>query len=184
MRRRLFAALCIALAAAPVVGHAHLLHKQAATLRVKGDRGYLAVAIPAAAFEDVDDDSDGRLSPGEIARHREEISHQFTTRFHVSGPEEAAAFEFAWVNTPSDAPSADHQDTPASYVIILAGAQFTSPPSEVTIYTDLFGDAPEDQVIRVHARKGEWNETGILRKDAPTYVFFSDAPGDDAADAP
>ncbi|MEM9617995.1 MAG: hypothetical protein AAF936_08555 [Pseudomonadota bacterium] len=153
--------------------HAHLLHKQEATLRLDGDKGYLAVAVPTGALLNIDDDGDGRLSPKEFAAHRNEIARQFRTGFRISSPEGAATIEFAWVTNPIDAVASNNPEAPTSYVIIMAGARFKAPPARVTIETDLFGEAPDETVLTLRARRGDIKESVDLSKNTPTYEFFS-----------
>lgn len=170
---RFIAILSIVLATTFTAAHAHLLHKQEATLRLDGEKAYLAVAIPAAALSDVDDDGDGRLSPQEIAVHQNEIARQFRNGFHIRSPEGAATIEFAWVTNPNDTVASNNPDAPTSYVIIMAGARFKSPPARVTIETDLFGEAPGETALKLRARRGDVTEAGVLSKDAQAYEFFA-----------
>lgn len=170
---RLISTLSIALATSFTSAHAHLLHQQEATLRLDGEKGYLAVAVPATAFSNVDDDADGHLSPQEIAVHREEISRQFRSRFRVRSPEGAATIEFAWVTNPADSVASNNPEAPTRYVIIMAGAKFKSAPTSVAIETDLFGEAPDERMLRVRARRDSAVETGVLSQTAPKYEFFA-----------
>lgn len=170
---RFIVGLSIALAMSFAAAHAHLLHKQEATLRLDGEKGYLAVAIPAAALSDVDDDGDGLLSAQEIAVHQDEIVRQFRTGFSVRSPEGPAAIEFAWVTNPVDTAASNNPDAPTSYVIIMAGARFKAPPARVTIETDLFGKAPNETALTLRARRGDVIETGVLSKQAQAYEFFN-----------
>ena len=111
---RCIAIMSITLAIPFATAHAHLLHKQEATLRIDGEKGYLAVAVPTAAFSNVDDDGDGRLSPQEIALHKEEIARQFQRGFSVRSPEGIAVIEFAWVTNPADTAASNHPEPPTS----------------------------------------------------------------------
>ena len=170
---RCIAILGLSLALPFATAHAHLLHKQEATLRIDGDKGYLAVAVPTAAFSNVDDDGDGRLSPQEITLHKKEIARQFQSGFSVRSPEGAAVMEFAWVTNPVDTAASNHPDAPTSYVIIMAGARFKAPPTRVTIETGLFGEAPDETSLTLRARRGDMTETGVLSKSVKTYEFFA-----------
>lgn len=173
MLHRLSALLSIVLAASSFTAQAHLMHKQEATLRLDGDKAYLVVAVPATAFPGVDDNADGMFSPEEIATHRDEISRQFMAGFHVTSPEGPAAMEFAWVTNPSEAAASSDPHAPTSYVIIMAGAQFASPPKIVTVRTELFGSAPDEKALKLTARDGDNVEAGVLRESAPERVFFA-----------
>ena len=174
MLRLLPVALCITVAHPAITAHAHMLHQQEATLRLDGDKGYLAVAVPAAAFLDVDDNADGLLGPEEIAAHQDKIIRQFKTGFRVSAPDGPALLEFAWVTNPSDAAASNDPNAPTPYVIIMAGARFSAPPARVAIETGLFGDAPGEQFLNLRVRRGDDIETGVLRAGAPAYEFFAD----------
>lgn len=160
----------------PVGVQAHLLHPQEATLRLEGDKGYLAVAIPVTALVGVDDDGDGRLSPQEIGQYQDAITDQFTARFQVSSPEGAAPLGFAWITNPQDSVAANDRSAPTAYLIMMAGAQFASAPSQVTIQTDLFGKTRAEQKLTFRARRNDHVEKATLTKAAPTHDFFVSAP--------
>ena len=174
MQRYFAFILIFFMAALPGVGHAHLLHKQEATLRLDGEKGYLAVAVPVTALSDIDDNQDGLLTPYEIAAHQDEITRQFKAGFRVSSPEGAATIEFAWITNPAESVASSDPDAPTSYVIIMAGARFKSPPAFVRIETDLFGSALDDQVLKLRVRRGDDIEHGILSKEASALEFFTD----------
>lgn len=158
----------------PLSAQAHLLHKLEATLRLEGEKGYLAVAVPATAFSGVDDNADGRLAPQEIAAHQDNIAHQFKSRFRITSPEGKGTLVFAWVTNPADTASLPHDhDGSTGYVIILAGAEFDVPPTRVTIETDLFGDAPGEKSLTFRARRGDKIERAELHPNAPVHEFFA-----------
>ena len=166
--------LCVILTATSFTAHAHLMHKQEATLRLDGDKAYLVVAVPATAFSGVDNNADGMFSPEEIAAHRDEISRQFIAGFQVASPDGPAAMEFAWVTNPSEAAASTDPHALTSYVIIMAGAKFVSPPTTVTVRTELFGSAPDEKALKLRARNGDNVEAGVLQKHAPERTFFAD----------
>lgn len=151
---------------------AHLLHKQDATLNVKGDKGYLAVATPVSAFDGVDLNGDGMLSPSEISEGRGAIKRQFRSRFHVSSEDGVAPIEFAWINNPAESAAASDPEAQTSYVIVMAGAQFSAAPEMVTIITDLFGRDQNEGVLKIRARRGELVEKQILTRGARVAKFF------------
>ena len=174
MPPRLPVAACAVLILLPLVAQAHLLHKQEATLRLDGEKGYLAAAIPAAAFSGVDDNADGRLTPHEIATHQDEIVRQFIHGFRITSPEGAGKMVFAWVTNPEDtASSSPYHDMSTRNVIIMAGAEFDAPPTSVTIDIDLFGDEPDEKSLTLRVRRGDRVERAVLRHDAPAHEFFT-----------
>lgn len=156
---------------------AHLLPKQNATLHVVGDKGYLVVSVPASALVGVDTDGDGLLSPREVDAHRGSIARQFVAGFHVRSNAGDARIVFAWVlgngATVDSSPRERSVHDPASYVIVLAGAQFNGPPGAITVSTSLFGHAPEDRMLTLRVRKGNQVALAVLTPDKPQQQLFN-----------
>ena len=153
----------------PGVATAHLLPRQNATLHLKGDKGYLVVSVPVSALNGVDDDHNDMLDTAELARHHDAITQQFRERFHVSSPDGATNWGFAWAAHPS---SDNGENSPTRYVVVLAGAQFARPPASVTIRTNLFGSSADDSQITLRVRRDDDVEVGLFTAAAPEHSFL------------
>ncbi|MDH7976098.1 HupE/UreJ family protein [Sphingomonas sp. AR_OL41] len=152
----------------PGLAAAHLLPRANATLHLKGDKGYLVVSVPVSALRGVDDDRNGLLDGGELARHHAAITRQFGERFHLASPDGATKWGFIWAAHPGS----DNGETgPAPYVVLLAGAQFARPPASVTIRTDLFGSG-DDAQMTLRVRRDEDVEVGVFTAATPEHSFL------------
>ena len=132
---------------------AHLLPKQNATLHVKGDKGYLVIAVPASAVPEADEDGDGLLAPGEITRHRDAITRRVRSGFSVSTADGPAPYAFLWVADPDGGVGAVPAGAPSPYLIVMAGVTVPEGAGEMTVRTDLFSTGAGEGQITLRARR-------------------------------
>ena len=69
-------AACLLSAGLVQPAHAHLMLAQRGTLNVVGDGAFMVLSLPVSAFNGVDDDHDGKLSPEEVQKHAQALSAQ------------------------------------------------------------------------------------------------------------
>ena len=164
-------ALAIALVAGSVstTASAHLLPKQHATMRIVDNSAFFVVAVPASALHDVDDDSDGLISPREVQRHEQYIVRQFARGFHVESFHTEQDDAATWLTLP-------HTDNAASasdYLVVLHRVDFAETPRNPTVEINLFGaDAGEDRYA-FRASSGPTVENVILAPESPVFTFFT-----------
>jgi len=154
----------------------HLLPKGKATVKLKGEKAYLAITVPVSALGGVDDNGDSALSNEEISSHHDAITLQFKERFQLSSDDQQGSYGFVWVTNPADSVAADQPHLPTDYVIIMAGVAFSSAPNQITVETDLFAKGKQDDTLSIRAsRKGsEQVQVATLSASSRQHTFFVD----------
>ncbi len=163
--------LCSAMTVASSAS-AHMMPPQNGTLNVLGDAVYTVLMLPAAALRGADDDGDGRLSYAEVVAHEQDLGDQVAARLRLfdaaSGPN-AGTVEFVSVRAEHDDSGSE---TSARHVLVLMKTRFSRAPRLLGAETDLFGGGAGEDTLQLRATRGAEAEVGILRAEAPRFVFF------------
>lgn len=173
-RSAAFALFCICMLAVPGVARAHLMPAQQGTLNVVGDAVFVVLALPVAALRGVDDDGDGRLSPAELARHREALQLQLVQRFRLYDGTQAAAATVLGLSITDD----DHlasSAAPGRQLVLLMRAGFKAPPQDLRVQTDLFGKTAAERQLTLKALRGGQTEQAVLNPSRSEHRYFFSA---------
>ncbi|HEY4116454.1 MAG TPA: hypothetical protein VGM56_01310 [Byssovorax sp.] len=171
----------VVLAAAPA--EAHLLPADRATVRVVGAGVFVAASLPVSALHGADDDGDGAIDAAELARHGAALRAEIDARLVVEGGGSGRTVSLDLVLSPVHGARGDR----AEQIVALKHVELASPPVEVRVSTDLFGDAGVDRAlvfIATRASSGAPAEAAVLTPDAGAHTFFAAAPAPVSGDAP
>ena len=84
--KMLLASLMISAAIVPHVS-AHLMVAQNGTLNFKGNSVYMVLSLPVSAFENIDDDGDGKMSAAEFNKYKPTIMSAVKNNIRLSDKE-------------------------------------------------------------------------------------------------
>lgn len=137
---------------------------QQGTLNFSGDDIYMVLSLPASAFGKLDDDSDGRLSMEEFAKHRADIVSAVQGFVSLSDKTGAVPLQGMMVSpvTPHDDPKA-----PAEQVIVMGRYSLENSVGELSFRVTAYGNQPETQSLKITA----------IRKSTTQKQVFSLSPG-------
>ncbi len=161
--------LLTALAFTGCDAHAHLLHRQSATMKIEGHTANILVSVPVSAFDDVDKDGDGLLSPAELAASRDRIGKQFAAGFDVAEASNPVQRRLTWAVSPET----HDVDASVDYVVVMHRVFFASPPRNPNVKIDLFGASSADAKYIFRASCGDREEEAILGNREREHTFFS-----------
>lgn len=152
---------------------AHLMPANRGTVSAKGNNIYVVQAVPVSAIIGFDKNNDGLIDITELSSSYEGIKAQVKQRMTVEDSNakivEADTFLVS-------AAGSDHPDAPIDYFVAMSAYAFSAPPTELTMWTDLFGTKSGEDQIRLRASLGTQTEIVTLTPDRPTYHFFKSGP--------
>jgi hypothetical protein len=104
----------------PWAAEAHLMVAQNGTLNFSGGGAYLVLSVPVSAFERVDDDGDGLLSPRELQAHRPRIEQAVLAAVQLRRSGRALELQGLLLNlSPSDHAGGATHDAPARQLVVM-----------------------------------------------------------------
>jgi len=139
-----------------VMSHAsaHIMAAQRGTLNVKGDGVFMVLSLPVSAFEDIDDDGDGKMSPAEFTKHRSTIYRSVISNIKLTDKKGERPLQGLML-----IPTASH-DTPKAPTdqIVVTGRYAlanvdSSDHNELTFNVGLFGIKAEEKLIKITATR-------------------------------
>lgn len=161
---------CFALVLA-CLGHArpaaaHLMVSQHGTLHVVGDGAFLVLALPAAAFPDVDDDHDGRLARAEARAHQDALLAAIAHAVTLTDGGRPCRLDGLMVqlSPPDGAPTA-----PAPELVALGRFQLAD-GADLRLRVDAF--APAAPATYVTITRGDDQQLVTLTPDAPEAALL------------
>jgi hypothetical protein len=140
---------------------AHLVAAQRGTLNFVGEGAFLVLSVPASAFGAADGDRDGKLSPRELAWHREAIVERARQHIHLLDESTACALDILDVRL---APPDETPMAPASQLVVL-GRFATGTAQGLRFRIDLPGKAPAEQRFYVTATRDATGQRQLLVLD-------------------
>lgn len=163
---------------AAIVPHAsaHLMVAQHGTLNFKDDGVFIVLSLPVSAFENIDDDGDGKMSGTEFSTHRRAIKNvvnQYITLSDVKGQRPLQGLILSPI-VPHDDPNA------ASEQLVLMG-RFSLANKEIgnsdglTFKAGLFGTALDEKSLSITA-------TRKLASDPKTQKYTTELSPDKSTD--
>lgn len=162
-------AVLMALFLLPAPAMAHLMPFEQGTVNIVGNAVYVVMAVPAVAFEGVDDDGDGQISPAEIGRHNAELSAQASDRLTMTDQGRPGQVGLISVISPQ---TGDEAGAATSYVLILQETTFPAPPTRLAIKADFFRAPHDAGQITVRAKRGDEREMVVLSARQQSHTFF------------
>ena len=116
----------------PPVTFAHLVESGQGTVSIADGKVHLVISLPAAAFVNVDANSDGHINRDELRDHQLEITRQVKQGLRVSVDGQAAVWTEMTVIL-SD--TKERQTEPSNQLIAVGVADLGREPGEVTVST-------------------------------------------------
>ena len=143
--------LClVVLALVSPLAQAHLMKAQHGTLNIFEHGIYMVLSLPASAFDDIDENNDGKLSMMEFNNQRSTIIESITNKITLSNFENNISLEGIML---SPEVSHDSSDTSISQLVIL-GKFSVHQPNQQLIYTNnLYGKNISEQMITITATR-------------------------------
>ena len=155
----------------------HLIVDQKGTLNFVDDGAFLVISLPVTAFEGTDEDSDGRLSFAEMARHTVAIQRQIRDRVRLIDVSGAKPLEGLLINlsVADDAPSA-----PATHLVAMGRFALGSPAGQINkglfegsrFEASLFGRTEAEQTLTITLKRGQQTQLLLLSPEHPSGRVF------------
>ena len=161
----------MALVYAPAAS-AHLLPAREGTIHIVGRHAYVVLSVPASALTGYDDNQDGLIDAGEIARHRRSLTRQVDRGFSLKDAQ-AKTVDSGSLLSPGN--TGEAQRIPSDHLVVLHGQLFSARPQALTMTDTLFGKHAE--LINIHASRDRADgrkdiELAVLRPGAPSFRLF------------
>lgn len=186
-------ALCIQVLALlwPAAGHAHLMPAQQGTLNVVDNAVFGVLALPVSALDadgsgaslGADANGDGRLSAAELQTQAPVLRARVAQGFALHNgsergelvlinllaePDERLARQGAGTGTAAQAGAATPApDAGSRHVLVLLKAQFSQPPTDLTVGIGLFGSREDERQLTLKVTRGPLTEAVVLSPGHP-----------------
>ncbi|MEO0462410.1 MAG: hypothetical protein AAF127_04715 [Pseudomonadota bacterium] len=144
------------------------MHERNATMKVVDNSANLVIAVPVSAYEGVDTDADGLLSPREIELGQSAMATQFTDNFQVSDGTVIGREALTYVLSPET----HRPQEPVDYVVVMQRVFFDEVPRSPTVAFTLFGEEQPDAKLTLRATYGNYSETAVLSPSNTQHTFF------------
>jgi hypothetical protein len=99
-----------------------------------------------------------------------QIQKQFSDGFSVSSAGKVAPLAFVWVTHPDNG---EIEQAPSDYIIVLAGAEFSTSPVAVTVKNTLYGTRVDERQMMMTVTRGAAKQETTLYPEQPDHEFFS-----------
>lgn len=182
-------ALCVQVLALlwPAAGHAHMMPAQQGTLNVVDNAVFGVLALPVSALDadgsgaslGADANGDGRLSAAELQAQAPALRARVAQGFALHNgsergelvlinllaePDERLARQGAGTGTAAQAGAATPTpDAGSRHVLVLLKAQFSQPPTDLTVGIGLFGSREDERQLTLKVTRGPLTEAVVLR---------------------
>ncbi len=149
---------------------------QRGTLNIVGDGAFMVLSLPVSAFNGVDDDGDGKLSPTEFAAHRSEIFAAVTRDVQLLDAQGARPLEglMLSLSPPDDAPQ-----SPASQLVALGRFALTpgtadaaALDSSLRFRINLYGKEALERSFQVTVTRKPQTQLMALTADHPQRALL------------
>jgi hydrogenase/urease accessory protein HupE len=154
---------------------------QNGTANIEGNSVFVAVSIPVASLQGIDDDGDGRLDAPELKRHQEALRTAIDRRLIITdGQKTAQTVLIDVMINPLDTVSQSSvaTDIQSDQVLVLKHARFdgATTVTSLTVDMDFFGREPNQQQLTIKATRGLRptlaTEVKVLTPLHPRQTFF------------
>ena len=142
------------------VSYAHVMVAQHGSLNIVDDGVFMVISLPVSAFENIDDDNDGKLSAEEFTQHRSRIASTVHEKIILSDINGKASLQGMML-----APVTSHHSpqAPASQLIVMGRYTIVSPNNELQYEVDLFGTMPSEKIIEVTVTNKQYNNKQVIK---------------------
>lgn len=162
------AALMLWLACLPNA-HAHLMVAQSGTLNIVNDGAFMVLSLPMSAFEGVDDDGDGAMSPAELSRHAPQINQQVQLGAQLLAENQPLPLEGVLLQLSH---TDEDPSTTATQLIVMGRFQLPSPATGLRFRLGLFGSGAGEQSQAITVSQGDTAHRLVLSVDQPEGAFM------------
>jgi hypothetical protein len=154
--------------------HAHMMIAQHGTINVLENGAYMVLSLPISAFDNVDDDKDGKLSMDEFNRHGGTINESILkniTLMDKTTPRSLLDIRLSPV-TPHDSPKAG-----ASQLVVMGKFELDDMKNTLQFQVNLYAKDLDDQTLTITASRNSDDQKHIfiLTPKQPVKTLFPDA---------
>ena len=148
--------------------HAHLIDAQKGSLSLKAERAFLAMSIPVAGLQGVDDDGDGLLSSAEFQAHLPAIEAQIRGGIGLSSPAEPLPLDGLMVqlSLSSDKPAPERQ------LLVMGQFPLTGAGQDLQFKLQIFGPQADEARQYITVTRGEETQLLTLSPEHPQRDVF------------
>jgi hypothetical protein len=151
--------------------YAHMMVAQNGTLNVVDDGVFMMISLPVSAFEDIDDDKDGKLSVKEFTEHRSAIIKSIHSNIVLRDENGKLALEGMMLS-----PVTSHHSpkAPASQLLVMGRYALVESNSKLEYQVGLFGKATDEKILTIMATQKEFGHKQKieLSKKSDSVVLF------------
>jgi hydrogenase/urease accessory protein HupE len=169
----------------PVLVSAHIVDVGQGSVNLVGEKVFLAMSLPAAAFSSADDNADGTLDSAEIKTHQQELISRLQSGLRLMGDGRSAVWRQMVLSPVSVGTSAPGSLSPQ--LAVLGFATWDEPPKLVTLDYNLwptpstqapFKPGTPLETIKVRMTRTQdgqavSEEAGLLSHLQPRLEFFA-----------
>ena len=133
---------------------AHLMVAQHGTLNVKDNGVYMVLSLPVSAFENIDDDGDGKMSSNEFIKHKPSIVATVNNKVKLSDKEGSRPLQGLLIT-----PVAPHEtaNAPSEQLVIMGRFSLDKSNTEndhgLTFHIQMFGKNTIEKTIIISASR-------------------------------
>ena len=149
---------------------AHLMVEQHGTINFANGGAFLVLSVPVSAFDGVDDDGDGALSPRELDQHSAEVEQQFYDSVQLlNGRGEPLPLQGLLISlvSPDHAPTA-----PARQLIAFGRFPVTDAMTSLDLRIVLQGETSEEKNISITATREGSSQEMVFTPDRQHHSIF------------
>lgn len=149
---------------------AHMIVAQHGTLNVVDDGVFMVLSLPVSAFENVDDDNDGKLSKIEFDLHRKTIVKVINENVVLKDRSGTLILQGMMLSPVTSHHSAKE---PASQLMVMGRYALLDPNSALEYRIELFGSKSSEQLLEITAtRKSDDKKQSIELTPTKSSVTF------------
>ncbi len=142
---------------AAIVPHAsaHLMVAQHGTLNIKGNGAFMVLSVPMSAFDNIDDDGNGKISPTEFAKHRLDIIKAIKEKVALTDKDGARPLQGLLLTpvVPHIVPKAGSKQLVIMGRFALASKDTATNSNGLTFHVGLFGKGAEEKTLEITATR-------------------------------
>ena len=130
-------------------GNAHLMVAQHGTLNVQKTGVFTVLSVPVSAFDNIDDNSDGKLSMAELERHKKAIAQQVETKVSLMVNQQNHVLQGTLL---SPVHSHGNPNGPVSQLIVMGRFAVEDIDADLSLNYQLFGIKASEQKMEIVAK--------------------------------
>ncbi|PWQ99727.1 hypothetical protein [Leucothrix arctica] len=152
--KSLLSSLVLSAAIVPYAS-AHLMVAQHGTLNIKDSGVFMVLSVPMSAFDNIDDDGNGKISPTEFAKHRKDIIKEIKEKVALTDNDGARPLQGLLLTpvVPHIVPKAGSKQLVIMGRFTLASKDTATNSSGLTFHVGLFGKGAEEKTLEITATR-------------------------------